>query len=571
MFGIKRKTLIIVLLAVLFGVWLFIAPAPSRKKDGTNESKGYFTISKETTFVTGPLDQDRYIDYAAAIDKMMGEGVTPQNNGAVLLWQAHGPKPEGCEVPARFFQCLGIERPPSQGEYFVDFHRYARDFLRLQIKPGSPEEAEELKVHNRPWTAKEHANRASWLKVNEMPLALTMQATQRSHYFSPMVTSENGSRALISTLLPSLSRCRAIGTALRTRAMLRLGEGDYDGAWQDMLTCKRLGRMVSRGGTTVENLVGIAIDNIASEGCLVYLEHAKPSAKKLKECQNDLHTLPPFFAMADAVGWSCRFMFLDSIMLLDRSPRELLVLMPLFGKFGDHGRWGGIVPEAEDDLRFLAIIANRFLAKADWDSAMRNGNSWFDRATAAMRNQDRAARNLELKSLEAELQTLRKNMPDIFKAPLAINVATTEIPARAVPVVNLAIDAICWLQSQTAQTRGKLMGDMLMSLVLPAVASLHDASERCRQTGDNLHVAFALAHYQRDHGSYPEKLEDLAPKYLPQIPQDLFAGKPLTYRRTEDGYLLYSVGINEKDDNGRSYLDDPPGDDLAVRMPFRLP
>jgi hypothetical protein len=34
------------------------------------------------------------------------------------------------------------------------------------------------------------------------------------------------------------------------------------------------------------------------------------------------------------------------------------------------------------------------------------------------------------------------------------------------------------------------------------------------------------------------------------------------------GYLLYSVGVNRKDEGGRGYEDDPPGDDLTVRMPL---
>jgi hypothetical protein len=64
------------------------------------------------------------------------------------------------------------------------------------------------------------------------------------------------------------------------------------------------------------------------------------------------------------------------------------------------------------------------------------------------------------------------------------------------------------------------------------------------------------------------KLEALAPKYLAEVPGDLFSGKPLIYRPSEKGYLLYSVGVNGQDDQGRSYDDDPPGDDLVVRMPL---
>jgi hypothetical protein len=52
------------------------------------------------------------------------------------------------------------------------------------------------------------------------------------------------------------------------------------------------------------------------------------------------------------------------------------------------------------------------------------------------------------------------------------------------------------------------------------------------------------------------------------VPNDLFSGKDLIYRRTPEGYLFYSVGANEKDDEGRWYDDDPKGDDPGVRMPL---
>ena len=45
-------------------------------------------------------------------------------------------------------------------------------------------------------------------------------------------------------------------------------------------------------------------------------------------------------------------------------------------------------------------------------------------------------------------------------------------------------------------------------------------------------------------------------------------GKPLIYKPTAKGYLFYSVGQNGKDDGGRWYDDDPPGDDPGVKMPL---
>src|SRR5262249_30330644 len=115
---------------------------------------------------------------------------------------------------------------------------------------------------------------------------------------------------------------------------------------------------------------------------------------------------------------------------------------------------------------------------------------------------------------------------------------------------------------------GKTLGNVLIRLLAPAIRKVQQTHDRASQTERNLHVAFAMAAYHKDNGSYPAKLTDLAPKYLATVPDDLFAGKPLIYKPSEKGYLFYSVGPNGKDDGGHWYDDDPPGDDLRVKMPL---
>jgi hypothetical protein len=64
-------------------------------------------------------------------------------------------------------------------------------------------------------------------------------------------------------------------------------------------------------------------------------------------------------------------------------------------------------------------------------------------------------------------------------------------------------------------------------------------------------AAIALHRYKLRHGKYPEKLETLLPEFISEAPYDCFSGKPLCYRRNEDGsFLLYSVGEDCKDDGG---------------------
>ncbi len=109
-----------------------------------------------------------------------------------------------------------------------------------------------------------------------------------------------------------------------------------------------------------------------------------------------------------------------------------------------------------------------------------------------------------------------------------------------------------------------------MSLLVPGLSSAADAEDRGAMQFDLDRLAFALAAYHADHGTYPAQLADLAPKYAADVPKDIFSAAELHYRPEGGGYLLYSVGANGKDDGGKGVADRKAGedwDDLAVRVP----
>lgn len=62
----------------------------------------------------------------------------------------------------------------------------------------------------------------------------------------------------------------------------------------------------------------------------------------------------------------------------------------------------------------------------------------------------------------------------------------------------------------------------------------------------------ALKLLAREHGHYPEELEELVPDFLPTVPENSHAPPKtsLRYRRDADGALIYSVGDNGTDDGG---------------------
>ncbi|HUR46728.1 MAG TPA: hypothetical protein VMZ27_12695 [Candidatus Saccharimonadales bacterium] len=81
---------------------------------------------------------------------------------------------------------------------------------------------------------------------------------------------------------------------------------------------------------------------------------------------------------------------------------------------------------------------------------------------------------------------------------------------------------------------------------------------------DQAYLACALERFRLSQGKYPEALPELAPQFASQMPMDVVGGQPYRYRRgAQGGYVLYSLGWNEKDDNGtpgKTLFDEKAGD-----------
>jgi hypothetical protein len=516
-----RKRLLLSLLLLLvplsaFLYWYFVVDTPAPK----------VRVGKETTYITEPVDDEGFLDYQAALNDRLGKEITPEKNANVLLWKAIGPTPEGGDgMPAEYFKWLGIDEPPKDGAYLVGLRAYLRDHLKLEPGECNAIEDQRLWAAQRPWAAKDYPHIAGWLEANEEPLALVTEASKRPGYFNPLVSrqKDGGPASLLDALIPSVQKCREVINALAARAMLRVGEGKFDDAWQDLLACHRLGRLVAHGATLIEALVGIALDQIASTADLAYLEHANLTAKQIRDRVKDLQALPPFPPLADKVDLLERFTYLEMVQLIRRRGPGAL-----------EGLSGGAAKQSTPE-------EIKAMEKIDWEPALVNGNQWYDRLAAALRHKDRAERKKALRQIDNDLKALKKDA------------ASSGLLSKL-------------LMSKSA--RGKAIGDTLLTLLMPAALKIADSKDRGEQTERNLHVAFALAAYHAEHGRYPAELDDLAPKYLITIPDDLFSGQALHYRLTEQGYLLYSVGVKGVDEGGRQYDDDPPGDDLSVRTPL---
>lgn len=99
--------------------------------------------------------------------------------------------------------------------------------------------------------------------------------------------------------------------------------------------------------------------------------------------------------------------------------------------------------------------------------------------------------------------------------------------------------------------------------------ALLDAARRDPLAADRAaRTALAIERFRRaEQDRPPDTLDVLVPRFLDALPVDPFTDQPVRYRRTADGYVVYSVGPNLRDDGGD--LRQAPAERGATGMPFR--
>jgi hypothetical protein len=329
---------------------------------------------------------------------------------------------------------------------------------------------------------------------------------------------------LLDVQFECLEVSRGAAQLFAARAMFYLGKGQVTEAEQDLLACHRLGRLSGQTPFVIPGLVAVAIDQIAFRGDAALIEFGGLSASAALAYQQELRNLPPLPVMAVAIDTSERFFFLDTVSLLARDRLTPSGALELFvsGPFKDF------------DKLFKASPRN-------WDAALVFGNEQFDKAVAAVRQPTVGARKRAFEQLDHDMRSLRSEYgPDQLISAITIAVARGEMTL--------------------------LMGKVLTVLFVPALAPAAEAENRACTRVSLEQVAFALAAYHADHGSYPDSLSVLVPKYISRLPKDLYTEQPLHYRREDAGFLLYSVGRNGVDDGGRTFDSKPTGDDIVLKI-----
>ena len=482
-------------------------------------------VSKETTYLTAPLRADGLPDYEKYVLEKYREGVTPENNAAVLLLQAMGPgnmKPEEFAAVAKE---IGLAQIPSEMqtlEYWYSKENrqqvanWLREQGRLPVQARTDEtesgswplgiEADEVvdeilfSAMERPWTSAETPPLGEWVVRNREPLDLLIAATKRQRFYAPppKLLDDQTDSLLVAMFNQSVQSTRDAARMLIVRAMWHVGEGRPEEAWQDLLATHRLARLIGSSNTThVETLVAIGNDSIAFRGTLELLNDPRTSAKLARKIGKELVRLGPPSAVANSLELE-RIVALDLLLLVKKEHLELLEF------FGFHA----------------AAIQLANAISIDWNVLLIEENRFRDELAAAFNLPERPARRTALTKLEA-----RRNSPSYTPGHLVVGAINRQVRTRS-------------------------LGDVLSTIARQPETIEWEAEDRANTQLKSHVIAAALTAYRAENEEYPEKLEALVPICINVLPTDVYNNNSFVYRRTANGYLLYSRGPNGQDDGG---------------------
>lgn len=507
----------IAILALYAGLRFWILADPDRQ----------VTISPETTIFTEPLRENGDVDFFAALDAKLSEGVTADNNAVVLFVEAYGPAEIPPERQAAFFDRLGIPELPGDGDYLIGEHAFASRLAEQRgedvvdvIETFSDDRAA---ASSRPWTRDDFPDVAAMLEQNRASLDLIVEASLRSRYYSPLISDDGlivspSQRSRYSSTLivdeehpmllavrqPIENSHRDAARQLAARALWKLGEGDAEGAWQDLLACHRLARLTAQSWNMISAMMAIAIDTIAAASDEGYLSSDFVSAEQARQCLHDLENLPPLPSTADIFDTGERVTLVDSVTHFIRGGTETISVFS-----GD-----GETTHVESRRRRTMLNA-----MIDWDVVLRFANEWCDQSVEAMRIHDYKTRSSELQRLSNEFRTAdgRPALPLLMMRSIA---GDREATSRE-------------------------FAEFLMALLAPAVEQARLAETRAMARDRLVRIAFALTIHHRERGQYPATLNDLAPDPLDEVPLDPFTDQPFAYFPTDaGGFWIYSLGDN---------------------------
>jgi hypothetical protein len=508
--------------------WWACGPLPGqegtpRATAGAKSKRGY-TISKETTYFTGPLKPDGSIDFVAAINAHFAEGVTAENNAARVIIPLMDPQGT-FGIPGRrekILSAMGLE--PSD---YADIPTMMEIRTYSEAPGGGDLEALDKQYQialNDPWSDDQFPELRDWLTANEPALNRIAEAAHKDRYFVPFVVTD-GTDSLAAILLEHVQQTRSVARAFVIRSNNHIAHGRWNEAWADILTIKELGRLVAQGQTLVENLVGIAIDGIACGQANRLVQHAGPADADWEELRSTWK-IQPVANIARSIGVTERAMLIQLACTIAEEPDTSANLLQGVAAWGD-----GLGGDAGAKLIGRTLHGMLTSGEVKLDDALRYANQTYDEAIALIDLPDTQAREAAFRSIEERLQVVKSGPPGE--------------PGES------GLTTLVRVLSSEPEEPAHQFSKVLLSMIFPAAEQCMRAEYRNRASQNLVDLALAARLLQAQTGHLPQSMRELEPMVDAATMEQPSVDEPIVLRPEGDGILIYHWCSNRKDDGGQ--------------------
>ena len=92
---------------------------------------------------------------------------------------------------------------------------------------------------------------------------------------------------------------------------------------------------------------------------------------------------------------------------------------------------------------------------------------------------------------------------------------------------------------------------LMFHMVSPGMGRIYQLYARYQASQISAQTAIAVLRYRLKYRQLPENLETIVPEYMAVVPVDPFDGEPIRYILNDKGFIVYSVGDDGQDNDGR--------------------
>jgi hypothetical protein len=464
-----------------------------RAEEATTNPLPRFTLGNATTVLEKPLKRDGSPHYLQAINERYSKGVTPQNNAFVTYLEIVGTGTTTMSAQHRD-QVLPMCGAQATKEGATVWERNKR-FL-MEGNDATTREAMKSAMQE-PWQADDHPAVAEYLKERDKLLDHALVMAAREKWWVPYVAID--SQDMKNALLPSMTPARDMAEALCARAMLKAGNGDFDGFLRNVIAAKRLARHVGSGAMVPEWLIGTGMDRQAN--LTIAASAARWNEKQCLQLRQELADLPAMARVHELTDVWERWRTLETVMSLSK----------------------GLVVQRRNGINLKTIEQ----ARVNYDAVLRLVNGILDELVAAMKEPSMADAAAKTEALALQMEQWAKEYGETNDRSLAPKEGENDADYSA------------------------RVGRAIVVHFAPSMAGMHESNRRHMQQELMTDALLAAAAFRARTGDWPKTLDQLVPLHLKAPPRDLFAkDRAVKYVVGSEKVRIYSVGVNGVDDAG---------------------